>query len=144
MEYEEILERAFALVGEGRPGLLSTVGPDGAPRSRWVVPALLPRLKGRIFALTARDFSKVADIAADPRVAWTLQAADFSVVVGIRGRAIVVDDPSFCAELVQEIGPHLSVFWRLNADPSALVAIETLPESATIIAAPRAGEARRG
>ncbi len=133
MEYNEILERALALIGGGSPALFTTVGEAGYPHSRWMVPCALPRLKGRIFAVTARGFPKTAEVEADPRVSWVFQAADFSEVTTIRGRARVVDDPSFAAEVVKAIGPNLSVFWRLNKDPSSIRVIETEIESASIL-----------
>ena len=133
MEYHQIFERALASIGEGRPALLSTIGEGGYPHTRWMTPVALPRLKGRVYAVTARGFPKAAEIEADPRVQWVFQAADFSEVTTLAGKARLVDDPSFSAEVLKAIGPHLMVFWRLNANPSALRVIETEVESASIL-----------
>ncbi len=154
MEYNEILDRALALIGRGSPGLLSTIGEGGYPRTRWMVPAALPRLKGMIYAVTAKGFPKAAEIEADPRVQWLFQSEDFSELTTLQGRARIVDDPSFSAEVIKAIGPNLAAFWKLNTDPSAIRVIETEVESASILlparaerfsaAAPGRGEAGRG
>ena len=133
MEFSQILESAIALIGEGRPALFTTLGEGGYPHSRWMTPALLPRIKGTIFAVTSRGFPKVAEVEADPRVQWMIQAADFSLVATLLGKASVVDDPAFCAEVIKAIGPNLGVFWRLNKDSSSLRVIETVIESASIL-----------
>jgi len=153
MEYSQILERAIALIGGGSPALFSTLGEGGYPHTRWMVPAALPRLKGMVYAVTARGFPKAAEVEADPRAQWVFQAADFSEVTTLKGRARIVDDPSFSAEVLKAIGPHLTAFWRLNRDASALRVIETEVESASILFplraerysayAPRIAEARR-
>lgn len=133
MEYHQILERALALIGGGSPGLFTTLGEGGYPRSRWMVPCALPRLKGMVYAVTARGFAKAAEVEADPRVQWLFQASDFSEVATLMGRARVVDDPAFAAEVIKAIGPNLAVFWRLNKDPSSLRVIETEVEHASLL-----------
>ncbi|MGA2546655.1 MAG: pyridoxamine 5'-phosphate oxidase family protein [Rectinemataceae bacterium] len=138
MEYFQILDRALALIGGGSPAIFTTLGEGGYPRSRWMVPCALPRLRGMVYALTARDFAKVAEIEADPRVAWVFQSADFSEVTELRGRARTIDDPSFSAEVIKAIGPNLTTFWRLNMDPSAIRVIETEVEAASILFPARA------
>ena len=133
MDYFQILDRALALIGGGSPGLLTTLGEGGYPHSRWMVPATVPRLRGMIYAVTARGFAKVAEIEADPRVEWLFQAPDFAEVTTLRGRARIVEDPAFSAEVLKAIGPNLAAFWRLNKDPSALRIIETEVESVSIL-----------
>jgi general stress protein 26 len=137
MEYLEILEKALALLGEGRPALFITLGEGGYPHARWMTPALLPRLKGTIYAVTARGFPKVAEVEADPRVQWMMQSPDFSQIATLLGSARVVDDPAFCAEVIKAIGPNLGTFWRLNKDPSSVRVIETEIASASILLASR-------
>jgi len=133
MEYNQIFERALALIGGGSPALLTTIGEGGYPHTRWMTPAALPRLKGMVYAVTARGFPKAVEIEADPRVQWLFQAPDFSEVTTLSGKARLVDDPSFSAEVLKAIGPHLATFWRINKDPSALRVIETEVESASIL-----------
>lgn len=154
MEYYQILDRALALIGGGSPGLFTTMGEGGYPHSRWMMPAAIPRLKGMIYAVTARGFAKVAEIEADPRVEWVFQASDFAEVTTLRGSARIVEDPAFSAEVLKAIGPHLAAFWRLNKDSSALRIIETEVEMASILfplraerfsaPAPKPGEAAHG
>ena len=40
----------------------------------------------------------------------------------------IIDDPMFKAEVMQAIGPRLTVFWKLNKDPGSLVVLETVVE----------------
>jgi general stress protein 26 len=154
MEYLQILERALALIGGGSPALFTTLGEGGYPHARWMVPCALPRLKGMVYAVTARGFAKVAEIGADPRAEWLFQSADFSEVARLSGKARAIEDPSFSAEVIKAIGPNLATFWRLAMDPSAIRVIETEIETASIFfparaerysaEAPRSGEAPRG
>jgi general stress protein 26 len=138
MEYEEILSRTLSLIGGGTPALFTTIGEGGYPRTRWMMPCALPRLKGRIYAVSSRGFAKVAELEADSRVQWLFQAPDFSELASLSGRARVVDEPSFAAEVIKAIGPNLATFWRLSKDPSAIRVIETEIESASILFPPTA------
>ena len=93
MEYHQILEQGPRFDRRGQSGPLSTIGEGGYPHTRWMTPATLPRLKGMVYAVTARGFPKAAEIEADPRVQWLLQAPDFSEVATLTGKARLVDDP---------------------------------------------------
>jgi hypothetical protein len=139
MRYEQILDKALTLIGGGSPALFSTIGEGGFPHSRWMVPCAIPRLKGMIYAVTARGFTKTAEIEADDRVEWAFQAPDFSEVVTLRGRARLVEDPSFYAEVLKAIGPNLVVFWKVAKDPSSVRVVETEIVSASLLL-PRSGE----
>jgi general stress protein 26 len=133
MEYDRILDSALSLIGSGNPALFTTIGEGGYPHSRWMIPCALPRLKGRIYAVTARGFPKAAEIEADPRAQWVFQAPDFSEVTTLIGVARLLDDPAFAAEVIKAIGPNLQTFWRLNKDPSSIRVIETEVEAASIL-----------
>jgi general stress protein 26 len=98
-----------------------------------MVPCALPRLKGRIYAVTSRGFPKAAEVEADPRAQWVFQSLDFSEVTTLWGKASLVDDPSFAAEVIKAIGPNLATFWRLNKDPSSIRVIETEIEAASML-----------
>lgn len=133
MEFPAALDKALAILSEARVALLSTIGVDGYPRSRWMTPAPLPRLKGRLYAVTSRRFAKAQEIAAEPRVTWIVQERTLDVVAELVGRAEILDDPAFAAEVVKAIGPRLEVFWRESRDPRDLVVIETVIESVRLL-----------
>ncbi|MDP3179120.1 MAG: pyridoxamine 5'-phosphate oxidase family protein [Spirochaetaceae bacterium] len=129
MKFPAALDKALAILSEAHVALLSTIGEDGYPRSRWMTPTPLPRLKGRLYAVTSRRFAKAREIAAEPRVTWIVQERTLDIVVELAGRAEIIDDPAFAAEVVKSIGPRLEVFWRESREPRDLVVVETVVES---------------
>lgn len=72
---------------DGAVGVLSTVGPDGAPQA---APVLMRIQDGEIRFETEAGSLKFRNITRDPRVALTVHGTPKWAVV-IRGRAEVVD-----------------------------------------------------
>jgi len=132
MEFSEILGRALALLGDVKVGTLTTIDEQGYPCSRWMTPTTLGRASGRIYAVTAGSFAKARQIRANPKIEWGIQSRDLSLIARLRGVALVVSDALLSAEVVEAIGPHLGVFWRINTDPKELVVIETQIQTASL------------
>ncbi len=123
--FDELMERVAGLVDLARVALLSTVDAAGRPRARWMTPVTLPGLHGRIFSVSSPKFDKVAEIAANPAVSWSVQTAGLDVVAEARGSAWAVDDQKLKAGVLEAIGPHLEAFWNANPNPRDLVVLET-------------------
>jgi pyridoxamine 5'-phosphate oxidase len=125
MEYREIAARLEEMLSQAHVAQLATVDGSGWPRIRWMTPTLLPRLPGRIYALTSPRFAKAAEIAARPEVTWSIQSRTLDAIIEARGRATLIDLPQLKTEVMEAIGPHLQVFWRANPEAHELVVIET-------------------
>ena len=125
MDAEELLARLERLLAAVKVGTLTTVDAEGFPRSRWMTPALLKGLGGTIYSVTALDSSKAAHIRAHPQVEWTLQSTTLDEVVSVTGEATLLQEPRMTAEVLEAIGPNLSIFWRVNPDSRNLVVVET-------------------
>jgi len=132
MEFREILSDLKSLLSESKVGTLATIDEDGYPHSRWMTPAFLPRLPGRIYALTGPRFDKARFIKANPKVEWTFQSRTLDRIITLRGKASVLDEPGIKVEVMEAIGPNLEVFWRVNPKAGELVVLETLVETATL------------
>ncbi len=132
MEYAKVQRMVFELIDESRVGILTTVDAEGYPRARWMTPAALTRLSGDLYAVTPRKSPKVAQIAANPRVAWTFQTKSLDRIASVQGQARVFEDPGLVAEVIEEIGRYLTVLWRVNPLPGELVVIETMIEKASV------------
>lgn len=125
--------RAFrSLLDSVRVGLLTNVGPDGYPRSRWMTAATLPRQHGYLYCVSVAGARKVGELELDDRVGWTFQSPSLDEVVSLRGRAVSMDNPQLKAEVLEALGPNLENFWRVNPDPRRLVVIETAIEGVTL------------
>lgn len=117
-----VMER---VLDDGGAAVLATIGADGRPHMRWMTPAVVRGRDGFLYAVTAPDFSKAADVTVNPAVEWMIQTKSLSEVVTVRGSMAVVDNAAAKAEVLEAIGGRLGVFWKLNTDESRVVVLET-------------------
>lgn len=132
MDFKAILSDLQSLLEDSKVGLLSVIDEGGYPHARWMTPAFLPRLPGRVFAVTCPKFDKVRYIEANPRVEWCFQSRTLDRIITLRGRAFIVDEPELKGEVLKAIGPNLQVFWRINPKAGELLVLETEIEQATL------------
>ena len=130
MEKHEILEILETLVDETRTAILASVDGDGRPHMRWMMPALLRGRTGAIYTVSSPDTPKIHDLEARPQVEWMITSRSLDRVVTVRGRAQVVDSPTIKREVLEAVGRRLAAFWKYNDDPTRLVVIETIAETA--------------
>jgi pyridoxamine 5'-phosphate oxidase len=126
MEMKELLETTERILDTARVGLLTTVDNDGQPWVRWMTPKFLRGEPGRLYAITAEGFRKVDHIRNNRNVGWMIQNNTMDEVIHITGKAMIVDNPTLKADVLEGIGGYLGNFWRLNTDALELVVIETL------------------
>ncbi|NNM68303.1 MAG: pyridoxamine 5'-phosphate oxidase family protein [Spirochaetales bacterium] len=130
MNKKEFLEKFNQLLEEGQSGILATINPDGYPSQRYMTPTVIPGKPGLLYAVTARNFAKIGDIDKNPRVSWLFTSHKTREIFSLRGQMRLIDDPRFKSEILEELGKGLETFWKLNDDPSLLVCLETILESA--------------
>ncbi|TVR73015.1 MAG: pyridoxamine 5'-phosphate oxidase family protein [Spirochaetaceae bacterium] len=116
------LERVLDLSSSA---VLSTIGADETPQSRWMVAGMLRGAPGYLYAVTAPLYNKVEEITRNPKVAWLIQSPGFEEVFRISGDAVVVDNPSLKSTVLEALGRDLSTFWSANTGNTELVVIET-------------------
>lgn len=117
-----VMERVLE---DGGAAVLATIDADGRPHVRWMTPAVVRGRDGFLYAVTAPDFPKTADVAGNAAVEWMIQTKSLSEVVTVRGSMAVVDNAAAKAEVLEAIGGRLGVFWKLNSDESQVVVLET-------------------
>lgn len=126
-------------VGEGVPFLcsLATVGPDGAPRVRFVRAKLDPEVILRI--PTFAETQKVTNVRADPRVHITCGDTDAErpgTYFQIGGTAEIATD---AAEREAAWTPRLAKWFSGSADANYTV-VKVTPTEITALPIGRAGE----
>ncbi len=119
----EALER---LVETTNLAILSNIDPEGRPRMRWMTPALIRGQQGSLYALTSPNFDKSAQLAKNDKVEWMLQTRALDEIMRVRGRVVLVDNPTVKADVTEALGGKLTVFWRVNSDASDLIVLETV------------------
>ena len=126
--FSALVER---IIDEAKAALLATVDADGRPHVRWMTPAVLPGRPGAIYAVTSPEFRKSRHLAANPKAQWIFQTKLLDRIATVNGLVNVVDNSAMKAEVLEGIGRRLTVFWKVNTDPSKLVVLETVIESAS-------------
>jgi general stress protein 26 len=112
-------------------GILASMDAEGKPHVRWLTPVIFPSRPGTIYALTVPVFPKVGQLRASPFVEWLFQTPSLSEVVTVRGRIVVVDNPSLRSQVLEAIGKRLFSLWKLTHDARDLAVLETEIEEAT-------------
>lgn len=121
--------RAFkSLIETVRVGILTTIGEDGYPRSRWMTAATIAREHGYLYCVTVAGTRKARDLEKNDKVEWSFQSPALDQVAQLRGRAVCMDNPQLKAEVLEALGSNLENFWRVNPDPRKLIVIETAIE----------------
>lgn len=126
MEMKELLETTERILDTARVGILTTVDSEGRPWTRWMTPKFLRGEPGRLYAVTAEGFRKVDHIRSNRNVGWMIQKNTMDEVIHLSGKAMIVDNPTLKADVLEGIGGYLGNFWRLNTEALELVVIETL------------------
>ncbi|WP_020611468.1 pyridoxamine 5'-phosphate oxidase family protein [Sediminispirochaeta bajacaliforniensis] len=134
IEIESLLENA-------KTAILATVDRDGSPRMRWMTPAILKDRAGAIYAVTSLDFDKRRQLEANASVQWMFQNKGLDRIAYADGKANLIENASMRAEVLEEIGSKLGVFWKLNSDAGSLVVVETIIERGRSFL-PMTGESR--
>jgi len=125
MTKEELLKKFRAVLEESPQALLATVTAEGYPAMRYMTPAMVKGNDSCLYAVTAASFPKVRDLAGNSLVSWMLTSPKTREIFSFRGKIVLIEDPRFKSELLEEIGRGLETFWRLNEDSSDLVCLET-------------------
>ena len=118
------------IIEDAKTAILATVDGRGQPHMRWMTPTLLGDRPGAIYSVTSPDFAKIAHLSENPKVQWMLQTRLLDRIATAAGPVNVIDNSAMKAEVLEGIGWRLSVFWRVNKDPSKLVVLETIVEEA--------------
>lgn len=122
----ELLNRLEKILEDAKTAVLATTDKQGNPHMRWMTPALLRYRPREIFTFAVPDSAKIEHIAANDHVEWMIQSKDLSEIINVSGIASVIDNPSIKTELMEILGPKLTVFWKANADKNEFVVIETV------------------
>jgi general stress protein 26 len=133
MTPKELLVEIDRILEDSKTALLATVDASGRPSLRWMTPRRLKTLPTHLCAVCEMGTSKVEQIRQRPDVAWLIQRPTLDVVITLRGRATVIEDPAMLQEFLDVAAKDLFVIWRLHP-PGAqnpLGVIETLVESAS-------------
>lgn len=125
MNADELIRRMERLVSASKVAMLTTIDDKGFPRSRWMTPTLLKGRPGFIYAVTSPKSEKATQIGKNAKVEWTFQSTVLDEILSAVGATTLVDDPQFKAEVLEAIGPNLSIFWRVNPDSRNLIVVET-------------------
>jgi pyridoxamine 5'-phosphate oxidase len=125
MDYAELFRRLERLLEQSRVGVLTTVDEQGFPRSRWMTPVVLRGRPGYLYALTAPDSPKAAQIREHPRIGWFFQSKTLDEICSAHRDARIIEDAQAKAEVQEAIGPNLQIFWRVNPDSRNFAVIET-------------------
>lgn len=131
MDQHDMMYKVEQLLEDSNTGVLATVDNDGKARMRWMTPTVLKGRPGVLFAVTSPDFAKVVQLASHPDVEWMIQTRSLQQVVNLRGKINVIDNPSLKSEVMEHLAWKLKVFWKVNAEKTDFIVLETVITEAT-------------
>jgi general stress protein 26 len=100
---------------------------------RWVTPAQLNSHPRSLFFITAPHSAKVAQCSRNAAVQWLFQTPALDRIITITAQATVIDNPSLVSEVLEQVAPRLRTFWKINQDKHAMVVVESIIETATLM-----------
>ncbi len=126
MKKHEIINEAIQLLKESGTALISYIGEDEFPKSRWMVPVILSTEGGLIYSITAPDFPKTEALIKNPNTEWCFQNRQLTKIITFQGKTNVVDTPSLKADIIERIGNKLKPFWKQRGDILDYIVLETV------------------
>lgn len=130
MTTHEMMNKIDAVLRETKAAVLTTVDAAGNPHARWMTPAVVAEMPGVLLAVTGPDFKKILQLDNNNRVEWLIQTKALDQIINVRGGINIIDNPSMKAQIMESVGRHLNIFWRVNPDTSEFVVLETVIEEA--------------
>ncbi len=131
MDQREFINKIDQILDNAKTGILTTVDARGKPHSRWMTPVVLKSVGPVVFAFSIPGAKKIGHIQKNPAVEWIIQTKDLREIVNISGTAEIVDNPSVKTDLLEVLGPRLSMFYKVNENSQEWVILETKIESGT-------------
>jgi pyridoxamine 5'-phosphate oxidase len=126
MTKQEIMSEVDVILDESKTAVLATADKEGQPHMRWMTPCILKDRKFALYAITSPNFEKVRNLEENSLCEWIIQTPRLDTVVTLRGMINLVDNQSLKGEVIENIGPRLSMFWKLNENQSGLLVLETI------------------
>jgi len=90
---EYVIDLARKLADGKRPGILATVDEYGMPHMRWMATLSLQDWP-LLYTITSPASRKIEHITKHPQVSWMFSNEEMNVIVNIRGKARIADDPA--------------------------------------------------
>lgn len=131
MTQHELMYKMEQILEDVHTGILATIDEQGNPQMRWMTPSLINGRANVLFAITSPHFRKVVQLNANASVQWMIQTRAIDEVVNLRGKINVLDNPSIRAEVMEQLGKQLTIFWRVNTEHTDFIVLETIIEEAT-------------
>ncbi len=124
-DFQRILKLARGLLNGHRPGIFATVDSGGIPQMRWMSSFEVDELP-KLRTLTNPGSRKVEQIRANPNVSWMFFDKDMSMILTLRGKARILDDPIVLKETWQKVVDlSLTYFLDQYAHKLGFVVVET-------------------
>ena len=131
MTQHELMYKVEQILEDVHTGVLATIDEQGNPQMRWMTPSLINGRANVLFAITSPHFRKVVQLNANASVQWMIQTRALDEVVNLRGKINVLENPAIRAEVMEQLGKQLTVFWRINTEHTDFIVLETIIEEAT-------------
>jgi pyridoxamine 5'-phosphate oxidase len=130
MTKHELMTEIDLILDEAKTGVLASTDIKGRPHMRWLTPCVLKDRLDALYALTSKTFTKVQQLDENPHVIWMIQTPLLDKIITIHGKVNLLDNQSIKSEVLEVIGPRLSVFWKVNEDEGSILVLETVIEEA--------------
>ncbi|MEO8206707.1 MAG: pyridoxamine 5'-phosphate oxidase family protein [Chthoniobacterales bacterium] len=106
------------LMNGERPGVLTTMGPDGYPHARWMGTLSLEEFP-RLYALTSPSSLKVFHVHTHPHVEWMFTNEDQAIVLNLKGTACIYSEIR-----------DMKRIWRMISDKSKAYFLDSFTKGA--------------
>jgi len=130
MTKNEIMTEFDIILEEAKTAVLATIDAEGRPHMRWMTPCVLKDRQDSIFALTSPAFAKTKHLEKRPEAQWMIQTPLLDTIITLRGNINLLDNSALKSEIIEVLGPRLTMFWKLNEKADNLIVLETVLEEA--------------
>ena len=125
MNANNIMIKIESLLADSKAAVLATVDESGNPRMRWMTPTIISGRDRAIYAVTTPETRKVLDLGKHPEAEYMIQNLALTEIINIKGIMRLIDNPALKAEVMEQLGPRLTVFWKTKAENTDFVVLET-------------------
>ena len=131
MNQQELMNKLDAVIEDAKSAVLATSDSKGTPCLRWMTPIVLKWRPATLFCFTRPDTQKIEHIEAHPQVEWLIQNRALTEIINVRGTVTALDNPALKNEIIEKLGPRLTMFWKVDLEKTDFVVLETIIHEAT-------------
>lgn len=126
MNRHELITHLEVIIDTARSAVLAYTDLNNNSQMRWMTPTILKDNPRAIYTVTRPRCPKIKCLESHPDVEWMFQTLNLGEIINLHGSMAIIDNPSLKSEVMEQLAPRLNVLWKVDAQNTDFVVLETI------------------